>query len=583
MKRVRPALLAWLVFVLLHGLLTLGTWDVIDQEELEFGNLPLAMLDGELDAVGRLRTIAREGSQVLLAPFFAALFALLGPTLLTLKIGNVLGCGVWAAAWGSVARRLLPQLPVWLVFGVFVLPIPFVQRSSVAAISIHTHLGASTLHALILLCVLGAVRGERRSAWLVAAGLLTAVAIFFSLTVLPLLPGVLFLVWRIGGIRGALSWGLAALPGLLAQASTLGSGYGDAGDVGGYVRDRVILDPTSLDPANLLRAAQYAPGFASSSFDATGFLTYDGRGWIYSALLLGSFAHSLRRRSSSDVPGLGWSLLISAACFTPLLMLGRAAVDGGLFDGPRYALPLLGMATIAGLRGAGRGSVWLLAAHALGFVLLFRPAVFPAPWSEVLGAEPWLDRRPQAADFQFDGGERAARYALWTGMRLVPDHGAPASWAEASAMRDRQGFEGVAEEEFWVGVGYSLEVWTDGLAAAADLFAQAPGELQAQLWEGAAMAWRCAEPDALHRAAGPWFINAIWRGRGRAELFCRERRSGSPWDPEGRRPPAFFEGVERFWERDLGAGSQADLEFLRGVRMFAIFDLREEARTGGSR
>ncbi len=587
-KRVPTWLWVYAAFVAVHVVLMLGTWDVIDQEELEFGTVPMLLLDGEGDSIGANRTISREGSQVLLAPFFVLVFGLLGTSMLALKLGGLALTGAWAAGWFTVARRALPRVPVWLVAAAFVLPVPLVQRSAISTASIHTHLGASTLHALVLVVLMGAVASGGRGRWklLAAAGLLAGFGVFFSLTLAPLLIGAMWLVWTAGRWRGLALWVGAAVPGgLLQLRGLIGRGgpapTGGAAGVSGFMKGTVVLDPSRLSLDNLVNAAAYGPGFAEPGWAADQFLRYSGWGALLTAacLLLGLWGLRSRPEDGGDVRR---SLLISALVFTPLLLLGEGSVRGDLFDGPRYALPLLPLLTIAGLYGAGRGGVALLVAHALGFALLFRPAVFPAPWADVRGAEPWLDRRPQSSTFRLDRApeERRARYALWTGMRAVPDHRPLDRVDLFDGLKATHGFSGQTEREYWRGVGYSLEVWTDGVdrGIGAELLATSKPEVRAFLWQGAAMAWKCVDTAPLAARAGREHRDALAWGRGRVDLFCR-RFGGGPIDSRGLGPP-FYDGLGANWALDIANAQSivATPDVLRDVQIYARFDLREEVQ-----
>ena len=587
-RRVPAWLWVYAAFVTLHVVLMLGTWDIIDQEELEFGTVPMLFLDGEADAIGPSRTIRREGSQVLLAPFFVLVFRLLGTSMLALKLGGLLLTGAWAAGWFAVARRAVPHVPPWIVAAAFVLPVPLVQRSAVSTASIHTHLGASALHALVLLLALAALgtAGTRRWAWIAVSGALAGLGVFFSLTLAPLLVGVAWVVWAAGRARGLALWTLAATPGGLLQLQGLigrggPSGGGGAAGLSGFMKGTVVLDPSRLSLDNLVQAAAYGPGFAEPGWAADQFLRYSAWGALLTGfcVLAALWGWRTKRAQGRDVRR---ALGISALVFTPLLLLGEGSVRGDLFDGPRYALPLLPLLTIAGLFGAGRAALALPLAHLLGFVLLFRPAVFPAPWADVRGAEPWLDRRPQPPSFVLDEApvERRARYALWTGMRLVPDQGHLPGPEAILAVHDRHGLDGVADDEFWRGVGYSFEVWTEGLdeGLGARMLAASDPEMQARLWEGAAMAWKCANPAPLAARAGPEQRQALAWGRGRVELFCRGF-GGGPLDSKGLGPP-FYDGLGAGWTLDIANHPDigATPTFLRDVQIYARFDLREEVR-----
>ncbi len=131
-------------------MLLLGTYDIYDLEETEYGNVAVAILDGQVGAAGyaSLSTDETQGDALMsgagrrrrtvwsVEPTVVPFFVLLGPTMFALKLWALFGAGLWAVVWFLVARRVTPRAPPWIVAALFVLPLPLVQRAAISATSI---------------------------------------------------------------------------------------------------------------------------------------------------------------------------------------------------------------------------------------------------------------------------------------------------------------------------------------------------------------------------------------------------------------------------------------------------------------
>ena len=123
----RGAIGVGLAFFFVHVLLLLCTFDVYDLEETEYGNVAVAAMDGQLKPSGysTLSTDPSQGDALMsgagrrrrtvwsmeltVVPFFAVL----GSSMLALKVWALFGGGLWAAIWFLVARRVTPRAPPW--------------------------------------------------------------------------------------------------------------------------------------------------------------------------------------------------------------------------------------------------------------------------------------------------------------------------------------------------------------------------------------------------------------------------------------------------------------------------------------
>ncbi|MEE2827750.1 MAG: hypothetical protein VX498_01060 [Myxococcota bacterium] len=486
---LRAALLVGLGFFAVHLLLLLGTFDVYDLEETEYGNVAVGILDGQLDSYVGLTTDPSQGEALTsgagrrrravwsVEPLVAPVFLLLGTSMLSLKLFGLAGGALWAGLWFLIARRLLPRLPVWLVGLLFVLPLPLVQRAALSVTSITAHLGSSLWHGAALLLAL--LAWERKEGWagpglLLLSGAVAGWGVHCSFSVVPLLLGVAFVAYRTARWRGLCAWGLGTVPGLLIAYLFRDPSRANADNT-------LIVGLTGLSSGsgsrlgadawdNLVTAAVYGAGFGR--VDPESFvLTYLPQGAAYALLLvlllgLGVF---LGRRGGRAATGEArlvlLSLALSTAAFMASLALLGFTLEKGEFDGLRYLLPVSGVPLLCGLWAACRIG-WprsvvglLVVVHLLGFGMFFRAETFPAPWHRLKGFEPWVMKAWLQGELEPSGiaPERIGRWALWAGNTEARRLGLSLQDSKGwTAARDRHGLENEGAAAFWRGFGFGL-------------------------------------------------------------------------------------------------------------------------------
>jgi len=491
-----------LAFFFVHVLLLLCTFDVYDLEETEYGNVAVAILDGQLSDYGELWTGEDSGGEAmsgagrrrrtvwslesLVLPFFVAL----GPTMLSLKLAALAGGACWAALWFLLARRLSGSLPIWMTGLLFVLPIPLVQRAAISATSITAHLGSSLWHAASLLAVLLALekyRPKRRWVGFVAGGLLGGWGLYCSLSAAPLLLGVVALIALEREWKGLGLWCAALVPGLLLVAAFQDSGRAEgAQDIVTFftgLSAGSAARPEGDTLGQLLLALGNFAGFGrvspeSLDFHYLGFRTGLPYLSVLTLVVVGSlWTLRTRRRSRPDVVTMSpaelvplnliYSLGISALAYFIAWLVSGLRLDPTYFDGMRYLLPLaplpaLLVLTLVGQLPKARAGVLVLALlHGIGFILLARPAVFPAPWSQLKGYEPWVMKAQLKGDL--DGGqipsERLGRWARWAGSTDGQRYAA--ELGSSDDLRGRHSIPEAGLPEYWRGFGFGLALRAD--------------------------------------------------------------------------------------------------------------------------
>jgi hypothetical protein len=612
---LKGALLVFVAFVVVHVVLTLGTFDVVDLEEFEYGNVAVAMLDGQVDAAGydQLRTDFALGDELLMTgagrrrraiwsiePLVLPFFALFGASMLSLKLFAVTASALWAALWFLVARRLAPAIGPWWPALLLAVPLPLVQRSAISATSITAHLGSSVWHAAALLLVLHAREraGGRAVALLLASGLAAGLGLHCAFSLAPLLVGVVWLAWRFSGWRSLPVWAAGLLPGLAliwlfrdpwrSRAShgliTGLTGLSDGsvsreGGAGGVLE-------------TVVRTVVHGPGFGRVDGE-TLTVHYLPIAAVCSALLLGIVVVGvvMGRRASPPVdPGqasrrdLGISLIISGVAFYAVLLLSGFRLDPDLFDGLRYLLPICSLPTLAALWALSRLepgrmrrglAIALVACHVLGFALLFRPAAFPAPWSRFKGFEPWVTKSWLVGELEPERirEQRLDRWSLWTGIG-AGRRAETSDWSSWSGWEERNRLVEQGRSEFWRGFGVGLLRRGDQGGDARFEAAGLPDEVRAWIWEGAALGYAldACDPEVrrrLIRDAPEDLSSSLWYGFGRADVYCR-----SYADAPGRRDPRFVDDFDRGfadgWRLDWWSGRgapEADPEWVRSLRL----------------
>lgn len=593
-------------FVAVHVVLLLGTFDAIDLEEMEYGNVAVAMLDGHVEAAGydRLTTDPSSGDRLMdgagrrrrtvwsIEPLAFPFFAILGPSMWSLKLAAIFASGLWAALWFLVALRLAPGASRWIPALLLALPLPLVQRSVLSATSITAHLGSSAWHAAALLPLL-AIRGRGTSAalLLLLSGLASGLGLHCSFSLAPLLAGIAWLAWRRTGWRALPAWATGLIPGLVLAWAFRDPSRSGAGLITGLtgLSEGSAFRETGL--GGVLRNAAwtfvYGPGLGRVD-PQTLDLHYLPASGACSALFLGVAAAGWRAgrargqqadRARSGHPDLAASLAISAGAFVAAFLASGFRLETGFFDGLRYLLPVCSMpallATWALARMRGRRPRWaaaglLVASQAAGFVLLFRPAVFPAPWWMIQGYESPVMKAWMAAPLEPEriAEERLGRWALWAGISDARRAGGPGSWEDLVGRAARHGLPASSQDEYWRGVGIGLLLRVSGQEQATIDLATAPADLRPPVLEGAAMgtAWAgCSEAlrDDLLRAA-PADGDALWYGFGRADVYCRVFRDS----PEriGLRESwtrGYLDGFRRDWWSGRGEWDEAFVRRLR--------------------
>jgi len=571
-------------FVAIHLLLLSFSFDAIDLEELEYGNLGVAILDGIGQPWQSFQTYPREGSRVLLTPLLAPLFAVFGSSLWTLKLAGILGAALWAATWFLVTRRTLPHGCLWTAALLFALPMPLIQRAAISASSIFAHLGASAWHGLALLLLLAVTRDMGMTALsnrirLAASGLVAGLGLFCGFALAPLLPGVAWLAWRRGGVVGALTWCAATIPGLAwafhaRNASRLSSGgdlvVGLTGlESGGSFRGEGLAQAFDNTWISLV----YGPGFARVD-EASLEVHYLPLGALWTALAVVIAITALRARRSAvtEVPranrDIAISLLISTALYLVVLLATGFKVETHYFDGPRYLLPLAPIVLLAVLASLStlaqrprRGlTAVLLASHVLGFALLCRPSVFPAPWTSVQGFEPWVRRQFLEVELQPDhiADHRLSRWALWAGLSEAWTLQGKGNWEQWRGLDAKHGLgeESEARDEFWRGFGVGILLAVEQSDAPRFMAEDVPEAIATRLWQGLAMGYSnvgCQDRflDALLAAAPAPQHSGLWYGFGRADIYCKGYLQGPPDNADA---SAFRRGRQEAWRLDYWSG-----------------------------
>jgi len=567
-------------FVMVHLLLLSFSFDAIDLEELEYGNIGVAILDAIGQPWQTFQTYPREGSRVLLTPLVAPLFAIFGSSLWTLKLAGILGASLWAATWFLISRRLVPHGALIAAAVLFILPMPLIQRAALSASSIFAHLGASAWHGLALLLLLPAASALSLSrVRLVFSGLTAGLGVFCGFALAPLLPGLAWLVLKRSGIPGLITWIVATLPGLLwAFAARNASRLDTQADLvvgltglesGGAFRGEVLSQAFE----NLWLTFAYGAGFGRVD-EATLEVHYLPLGAVWSLLAVGILVLSWRalRAAGPTAPRtdrLGaQSLLLSAGIYVAVLVGTGFKIEIHYFDGPRYLLPLAPIALVGLLAALAHLSERpqrtllgiVLATHVLGFVLLARPSVFPAPWDSVKGFEPWVRRQFLEVELQPQGIEpqRLARWALWAGLSESWALEGGGSWSQWQGLDTKHGLTAgsEAQQEFWRGFGVGILLATEHDDSPRLLAPDTPEETASLIWQGLAMGYNnvgCQDRflRSLLTEAPANQHEGLWYGFGRADIYCKSYLQGPPAEADAE---AFMRGRAEGWRLDYWSG-----------------------------
>jgi len=558
---LKSAAIVFFAFVSVHALLLLGHFEIYDLEETEYGNVAVAMLDGHVAEAGygTLQTDPGEGDALTsgagrrrrtvwsMEPTVWPFFAVLGPTMLSLKLWALCGAGCWAALWFLLARRLVPEAPRWLPALLFALPLPLIQVSALSAVNITAHLGSSAWQALaLLLLVYAADRGGPARLGLAAAsGLVAGWGLHCGFSLAPLLLGVVFLAWRVGGLGGLAAWVAGAAPGLAIVAA-----FADPSRQGGLVARLTGLSGGSAmregggPLETLATAAIHWPGVPGHD-PSTGELFFPGlHSIVYVALFVAVIGFAAFRGSPGRVDrDLGAALLLGFAGFAGALIVAGFELEPSYFDGLRYLLPLAPaplLVAVGALRQRPRLVGLLVVAHLGAAGLLFQPSAFPAPWAQLRGYEPTVMKAWMTGPLQADrvADERTARWATWAGLSAAR-RGEPTDPPD--------GLDGPALDAWWRGVGVGRILDVDRRGGPIDWIP--PGAAGDRVVEGAAWgtAYAGCSDDLRARlgVAASGREAALWYGLGRAEPYCR-----SSWPAGVGDRAAFDRGVADAWSID---------------------------------
>lgn len=553
---LRDALLVAFAFFVLHLFLLLGTFDVYDLEETEYGNVAVALLDGHLGDYSGLRTDPSLGEAPSsgagrrrrtvwsIEPLVTPFFALLGPSMLSLKLFALSGGALWAALWFLLARRLAPSVPPWAAGLLFVLPVPLVQRAALSATSITAHLGSSLWHVASLLAVVYAIERRSRPALFFLGGLLAGWGLHCSLSLAPLLVGVVVLLVAERQRLGAALWGLGMLPGL--SIAWLFADPSRAREGSDLVVAATGLSAGSasrsegLPGADFLLALTHGPGFGR--VDPTSLsLEYLPLGAVYSGVFVSACLWGWSRRSVRSLPRSDERLLLGSRAL-PLALMGSFSaflfawaltgfrLDPTYFDGLRYLLPLTPLPPLLllwlwnGKTLSGQVVLGIGLLHLAGFAMLFRPAVFPAPWQQLKGYEPWVMKAWLGVDLDEStiAEDRRGRWGLWAGLSDA-QRSSGLEVVDWDATAGHHQLSGAAADEYWRGVGVGLTTGEAGrFFAASDLPAGLPGPA-GLVWQGAGMARCYVGPEVVERLLSgvpAVHLGDLWYGFARADIYC---------------------------------------------------------------
>jgi len=557
----------------------------VDYEEADYGELPIALVDGLVgaDNVTQFQTFSREGSMLVWAVPTALVFGWLGPSLFSLKLAAILASGLWAVAWFWVARLSFPRAPAALVAAAFAMPLPLIQIASVSATSLMTHLGSSLWHGLSLLalCLGLTSRGPAagRSA-MAASGLACGLGLYCGYSLAPLVPGLVWMVVRSRRRDLQASWLAGLVPGLALFLIFLTPQ--PLSDL-----EREPAPGYSLDLVG--RLLLYGGGIYVGMDAGSAQPAYSRLGVLYPLLLAAVLWAGASRRASPEPAG-------GAAPLSRRVVQGLALSSGGLlavlwvtrfelavtaFDGLRYLVPLAAPLTVL-LAGAASRLPAAAAAVALGaFVMAnlgayvsllhpLRPARFlhlvrgyrGTFFLHVRFAQPLLDLPLPAA--------RRTHYAIWMGTAdaLRGDHDLPRTASPARFAEPR------VMAEYWRGVGLAQTTRPACVGRGACIPEGTPPELVRYVWQGVGFASR------TRNALDPSLVPAERRddyawGAGRASVYSWSSR------PRGG-GRAFAAGAAAGWTRDLalpGRGARL-LERVkaRALRLYAVPLLRHHYR-----
>ncbi len=535
--------LVYLAFVFAAvTLLWFFPFNFIDIEELVYGTFPIALIDGEVElhSILDFQEMPREGSELVLGFPIALLFRLFGPTLFTLKFASILLSGVWAAVWYYIARSCYGSLPRVYLGALFAIPFPLVQFAILSTTYIMTHLGSSLWHGigLLLLCQWATAKPCEGNRYFFFSGFVCGVGIYCGYSVAPLVPGVFWLAWRLGGTRAAVFWFAGLVPTLpltmamfqvepLTRIATEGSG-------------------SFYLPILIKKLMLYGAGYVTlPSGDGPPY--YSELSVIYSVglIVLGMiYAYRFSRDTRSSVTVsqrlMYESLGISALGYFFALLVTEYELEPNIFDGLRYLIPLGPMVVFLFLEGvkvlqihhARIAFQCFLVCNLVGWMLIAYPFSPATHLSEVKGYTYHKFRNilkdVPLNDFYFSE-VRQYQKAFGAGLARSERNGFSASWADYETSLEGTHYAPRAIEEYWRGVGYALTNSGRCMSEKTCTLNGAPKEVKKLNWQGAAFLLPCVSnlTDMIEETAVE-FHEDIVRGLARGAKWDTECSEGLP-------------------------------------------------------
>jgi hypothetical protein len=562
-----PAVLVYLGFVGAAVLLLHFTpLRFIDYEEADYGELPIAIVDGLVGAenLAQFQTFPREGSMLFWALPVALVFRLIGPSLFALKLSAILLSGLWAVVWFRLARMAFPRAPAVLVAVAWVLPVPLVQISSVSATSIMTHLGSTLWHGVALLALWLALTGQTaRSRWGgIASGIACGLGTFCGYSIVPLIPGVIWTAVRGGRPELLRGWATGVLPPLVLAIATF--------TPEGIARIDPEGQPAGPVAPLLERMVLYGAGVYVGEDVATGARVYSPVAVVYPLLLAavvaaGRFAKP--RTAGGPGPAIPSRALVEGVLLSTL-GLGVALWITGYrlplwaFDGLRYLVPLAAPLTLL-LIGASSRLPRAASSSVLGVFVLLNAAAHvsllhpfrPAPFLHLVRGYRGtfflhVDYSRRLSDLEVPESHRL-HYAVWMGaadtLRGDLEVG-PAARLSGPPLPE-------VMAEYWRGVGLAQALGRNCLREPAGCVPEGtPPSLVPYAWQGVGSGSDCDGWRDLRARVPPAHRDDFTWGAGRASVLW----GGQCQSHDGSAP--FQAGIQAGWRRDLAvAGREADL------------------------
>ena len=213
-------------FVVVRAFTASRLYDLHTTEITDFGMMPRHLLDGFIAPVASYMPLMREGGSLIFGVVCAPVFALLGPSVFSLRLANVVWHAMVLAVFGLLAWRLARSRGVLLMAGLWIFAAPSLVK--LQQFGWANHLETTLLGGVAVLGLAHALGAPNRSSAALggyAAGLAAGLAPFFTYVGFSWLAGfvvsaALCRLWRAGwgaGIAAAVGLALALAPLLLAR------------------------------------------------------------------------------------------------------------------------------------------------------------------------------------------------------------------------------------------------------------------------------------------------------------------------------------------------------------------------------